>query len=345
MTAGVPPLRLRSAATALPGPAVDNQELGTRLGLDAEWIDLFIGTRTRHFAVDLADGERRCDLADLATEAGRAALHRARLTPGEVDFVVLATATPDALMPTTATTAAERLGVSGVPVYQIQSGCSGAVQALSLAGALVRTGAANGLVLAGDVSAKHLDLRQDFRRLPRAELVNYVLFGDGLGAAVVTGGPGGPGATFTRLGHRPVRPGLPPGQRVEWFGAADRHEGRPAVAEDYKAVEQLVPAIAEETCRELLDGLGWRADAVRHLLPPQLGGRMTARIANRLRTALGLDAAVEVSCVARTGNTGNALVLGQLEELLDRSGPGDRALGVCVEASGWIAGGFALVAD
>ncbi|MFD9125598.1 hypothetical protein [Kitasatospora sp. NPDC059571] len=234
-----------------------------------------------------------------------------------------------------------------MPVYQIQSGCSGTVQALALAESLLGAAAAAGvrrpagLVLAGDVSAKHLDQRRDFRTLPRAELVNYVLFGDGAGAAVVDLAPGG-GAAFARLGHRPARPGLPPGQRVEWFGAADRGDDRPAVAEDYKAVEQLVPELAESACRELLDGLGWPAASVHHLLPPQLGGRMTERIAARLRRELGLAGAAEVSCVARTGNTGNALVLGQLEELLAQAGPGERAVGVCVEASGWITGGFAL---
>ncbi|MFD9130087.1 3-oxoacyl-ACP synthase, partial [Kitasatospora sp. NPDC059571] len=102
MSAAPARMRLAAAATALPGPPVGNAELGARLGLAPDWIDLFIGTRTRHFAVDLADGTVRYGLADLAQEAGRTALARAGLGPGGVDFLVLATATPDARLAATA---------------------------------------------------------------------------------------------------------------------------------------------------------------------------------------------------------------------------------------------------
>lgn len=349
-SAAGPRMRLAAVATALPGPPVGNEELGARLGLPSDWMDLFIGTRSRHFVTDLADGRVRQSLGDLCAEAARGALVRSGTDPRALDFVVLATATPDALMPTTAAVVADRLGAVGVPVYQIQSGCSGTVQALALAEALLAAASgpdgrpAAGLVLAGDVSAKHLDLAQDFRSLDRAALVNYVLFGDGAGAAVVTRGSG-TGVGFARVGQRPVRPGLPPGQRLEWFGPADRDSPRPAVAEDYKAVERLVPELAEQACRELLAELDWSPESVGFLLPPQLGGRMTAGIAARLRRGLDLGGSKEVSCVAWTGNTGNALVLSQLEELLTVLGPGDRAVGVCVEASAWIAGGFALESD
>ncbi|MDJ0341807.1 3-oxoacyl-ACP synthase III family protein [Streptomyces sp. H10-C2] len=353
-----PGMHLLAAATALPGPAIGNEVLAGRLGLSAEWVEMFIGTRTRHFAVDLGGGVG-CLLADLCEQAAVRCLERAGLTVRDLAFVVLATATPDALMPTTAAVVADRLGGVGIPVYQLQSGCSGAVQAFTLAEALLAREPARpgresgegkgpgpyGLVLGGDVCAKHLDLQQDFRRMPPAQLVNYVIFGDGAGAAVVSAAPAPGSAAFLGLGHRLALPGQPPGQHVEWYGAADRDSALPPVSEDYKAVECLVPELAQQVCAELLDALGWSPQDLGYLLPPQLGGLMTRRITAALRSGLGVEKAVEISCVADTGNTGNALVLSQLEQLLPLLTPGARALCACVESSRWISAGFALEAS
>jgi 3-oxoacyl-[acyl-carrier-protein] synthase-3 len=112
------------------------------------------------------------------------------------------------------------------------------------------------------------------------------------------------------------------------------------VAEDYKAVEQLVPTLAAEIVWEMIDDLGWDAGRLDFLLPPQLSGRMTARIVE----GLGLPGAKEISCVADTGNTGNALPFFQLERLADVIAPGQRALAAAVESSKWIKAGFALEA-
>ncbi|WP_042428648.1 3-oxoacyl-ACP synthase III family protein [Streptacidiphilus anmyonensis] len=327
---------LRSAAAALPGPPVDNAALGARIGLPAEWIDRFVGTRARHFA------KGRTDLAGLCERAARDALGRAGVAARELDFVVLATATPDALMPTTAAVVADRIGAGDAPVYQLQSGCSGTVQALALARALLADGAGLGLVLGGDVAAKHLDLDQDFRSMRPAQLVNYVVFGDGAGAAVVSADRAPGAARCAAVGHRPVLPGVAPGQRLEWYGAAERDSQLPPATEDYAAVEQRVPELAEQAAKEQLATLGWTGEQLDHLLPPQLGGRMTTAITARLRAALGAERAAELSCVADTGNTGNALLLQQLALLLPLLREGERTLAVCVESSRWITGTLAL---
>jgi 3-oxoacyl-[acyl-carrier-protein] synthase-3 len=327
---------LRSATAALPGPPVDNAELAARIGLSAEWVDRFVGTRARHFA------KGRTDLAGLCERAGRDALGRAGLAARELDFVVLATATPDALMPTTAAVVADRIGAADAPVYQLQSGCSGTVQALALARALIADGARHGLVLGGDVAAKHLDLDQDFRSMRPAQLVNYVVFGDGAGAAVVSAEPAPGAARCAAVRHRPVLPGVEPGQRLEWYGAAERDSDVPPATEDYAAVERRVPELAEQAAKEQLAALGWTGAQLDHLLPPQLGGRMTAAITTRLRAALDAERALELSPVADTGNTGNALLLQQLALLLPVLRAGERALAVCVESSHWITGTLAL---
>lgn len=336
-------IRILSAASALPGEPVDNAALAQRFGMDhlwEQWVDAFIGTRTRHLAVDLASGKITATLADLAETAARRALAAAGVQPSDIDVMVMGTATPDLLMPTTVNMVADRLGIDGIATFQLQSGCSGAVGALDVARQLmVASGRPRtALVLGGDVCAKHFDLKASLKGLPPAELVNVLLFGDGAGAAVLSTEPR-PGSTALRhLVNRLTGLGREPGQIVEWFGMADRDSDRSAVREDYKAIEESVPVMAVEVLGTLLDDLGWAPGDVDYLLPPQLSGRMTRKIVERL----GLPGAEEISCVTETGNTGNALPFIQLERTLPEMATGDRAVAIAIESSKWIRAAFAL---
>ncbi|MDS1270911.1 3-oxoacyl-ACP synthase III family protein [Lipingzhangella sp. LS1_29] len=332
---------IAAVGTALPGPAVGNAQLENTIGASAQWIEMFIGTRTRHFAVDIETGEQHTTLTDLAERAAFAALSQARTDPRTIDFVVLATASPDELMPATVNQVADRLGLDQIPTYQLQSGCAGAVQALDLACMLLqRPGHRTGLVIGGDVCAKHLLLDRDFTRLPSHELVNYVLFGDGAGAVVVTDDERASGMCLRMVLNRFTGQGRAPGQIIRWFGAASGDGPAPAAEEDYKAIETRVPSLATETLWELADEVDWKADELDFVLPPQLSGRMTGLITEHL----GVPHAREISCVADTGNNGNALPFFQLEQLANVIAPDERAVAITVESSKWLKGGFAVEA-
>jgi 3-oxoacyl-[acyl-carrier-protein] synthase-3 len=253
--------------------------------------------------------------------------------------MVMGTSSPDRLMPTTVNVVADLLGIDRVPTYQLQSGCTGAYQALDVAVAMLRTGRhRTALVLGGDTFAKHFDITVDAQALPPAELINGLLFGDGAGAMVLSTAPSPGAAAIRHIFVQLVGRGRPPGQIVEWFGRGDRDSDRPPVVEDYKAIEESVPALAVDALDELLDELDWKATEVDYVLPPQLSGRMTARITERL----DIGQAQEVSCVVDVGNTGNALPFFQLERALPRMIAGDRAVGISVESSKWIKAGFGL---
>ncbi|MEU1289781.1 3-oxoacyl-ACP synthase III family protein [Kitasatospora sp. NPDC005856] len=333
---------VHSAGTVLPGAPVDIPALARRFGLPRiweQWVDTFIGTPLRHYSVDLDSGEVRFSLADLAVTAAQRALTAAGITAAEVDLVVMGTSSPDMLMPATVNVVADRLGIDGVPGYQLQSGCAGAVQALDVARHMLGSGSfRTALVIGADSCAKHFDLTLDVSALPPEEQVNGVLFGDGAGAAVLSTEPSAEPVALRWTQVRCVGRNRPPGQTLDWFGAADRHLDRPAAVEDYQAVRDSVPPLAVATLDEVLKELDWERDELDYILPPQLSGRMTAEIHARL----DLPDAREVSCIRETGNTGNALPFFQLERLLPRMIAGDRAVGVAIESSKWIKAGFAL---
>ncbi|SDD96659.1 3-oxoacyl-ACP synthase III family protein [Actinokineospora iranica] len=327
-----------ATGAALPGDPVDNDAMARRFGTNAQWVELFVGTRTRHFAVDLETGEQTHTLADLASAAAAQAMSRAGVEAADIDFLVLGTATPDMLMPATVNLVADRLGIDQVATYQLQSGCAGAVQALDIGARLLDEDRRTGLVIGGDVCAKHLVLDRDTSATPPGELINYVLFGDGAGAAVLSADDEGAPMRLTSVLNRFTGLGRDPAQVIHWWGETGQPEGARSVAEDYKAIEERVPGMAVEVLHELLDRAGWDSSSVSFLLPPQLSGRMTQRIVKEL----AVDGATEVSCVAETGNNGNALPFLQLDALAPRLGPGHRAVAVAIESSKWLKGGFTL---
>jgi 3-oxoacyl-[acyl-carrier-protein] synthase-3 len=337
-------IRILGVGTALPGPPVDNARLAERFGMPVvwqQWMETYVGTRSRHFCRDLDTGEVRYTLTDLAESAGRRALAAADLTGDDVDAVVMSTASPDALMPATVNMVADRLGIDDVPTYQLQSGCTGAVQAMEVAGRMLRTGDCRTvLVLGGDSSAKHLDVTMDIRDVPPEVQINGLLFGDGAGAAVLSTQPAEAAPVLLGVFTRLIGRNRAPGQTVEWFSWGDRATAsqRLPVTEDFKAVEESAPKMAIEALEDLLGRVSWTRSQVDYLLPPQLSAKMTARIVE----ALGLPAADPVSRVAEIGNTGNAIPYFQLEQLLPRFAPGERAVGVSVEASKWIKAGYAV---
>ena len=82
--------------TALPSRELTNEELAPRIGLSSEWIFERTGIRSRRV---VGPGETT---STLAIPAARAALEQAGREADELDAIILATCTPDYVMPATA---------------------------------------------------------------------------------------------------------------------------------------------------------------------------------------------------------------------------------------------------
>jgi len=331
----------------LPGSPISNDQLHEAFGLNAEWIHTTIGTQTRYFAVDLGERKPTHTLADMAEGAARAALASAGVAPGDVDVIVMSTATPDHLMPATVNVVADRLGINRIPTFQVQAGCAGAIQALQLATSLLATGARNALVIGADSCRKHFTFDLQARDMRSTEMINLALFGDGAGAAVLTSRPRMKGLRIDHLFTRCEGAGRKPGQVIDWFGqqtlapqGATPRRRQPAASEDYKAIAEHVPIMAREALEELLSTTGWSSDGVDFYLPPQLAGHITERIC----TTLGLPERGRINCVAQTGNNGNALPFLQLLRLQQQAVAGNRSLLMAIESSKWLKTGMALTA-
>lgn len=161
----------------LPEKAVSNEELSRRIETSDEWIRQRTGIRQRHIA---ADGEFT---SHLALHAARDALARAGCTAGDIDVLVLATATPDNTFPATAARVQAELGMKRGAAFDVQAVCSGFVYATSIADNMLRLGqATTALVIGAETFSRILDW---------SDRSTCVLFGDGAGAVVLRAAGGG----------------------------------------------------------------------------------------------------------------------------------------------------------
>jgi 3-oxoacyl-[acyl-carrier-protein] synthase-3 len=148
-----------------------NQDLARIVDTSDEWISDRTGIKTRHIA---ADGEMT---SDLGIAAARAALDHAGIDPQSLDFIILATSTPDNTFPSTATTIQAGLGLTHGFAFDVQAVCSGFAYALATADNFIRAGQGKrGLVIGAETFSRILDWE---------DRGTCVLFGDGAGAVVL----------------------------------------------------------------------------------------------------------------------------------------------------------------
>ncbi|GGG92959.1 MAG TPA: 3-oxoacyl-ACP synthase [Oceanicaulis sp.] len=177
--------RIAGIGTYLPEHVMLNADMARFVETSDEWIRERTGISQRHIA---ADGEFT---SDLATHASRAALAHAGMDAGEIDLIVLATATPDLTFPATATMVQEKLGIRQGAAFDIQAVCSGFLYALATADNFIKTGQAkNALVIGAETFSRILDW---------TDRTTCVLFGDGAGAMVLSSATEGEGLIKTHL--------------------------------------------------------------------------------------------------------------------------------------------------
>ena len=165
----------------LPKKILTNDDLARMVDTSDEWIQQRTGIRERHIA---AEGELT---SDLAVNAARVALASAGLASGDIDMIVMATATPDNTFPAAAVTVQEKLGITRGAAFDVQAVCSGFIYGLATADAMLRTGhAERALVIGAETFSRILDW---------TDRSTCVLFGDGAGAVVLgqSDQPGGRG--------------------------------------------------------------------------------------------------------------------------------------------------------
>jgi len=279
-------IQIVGTGSYVPEAVVTNADLAS-LGFDDQWIIQRTGIRQRRHAPE------EMATSDMAIEAARRAIDVAGVDPGQIDLVLLATLSPDHLMPATACRVQDALGLCA-PAVDLSAACAGFMYALITASQFVGTGCSRlALVVGADCNSRVVD---------PTDRKTYPLFGDGAGAVLLGPGKSDQGLLAYTLGadgsgqellYRPRG-----GSRIPFEGqnhADAKHfmqmEGRP--------IFRWAVRMIEETSREVIAAAGLEVDDIDLWLLHQANRRILDAAAENL----GVDAHKLAVHVDRYGNT------------------------------------------
>ena len=283
--------RITGTGSYLPPRRLTNADLVAELGqrgieTSDEWIVERTGIRARHFAApDMAS-------SDLGLEAARNALAAAGLLPTDLDLIIVATSTPDMVFPSVACILQNKLGANGCAAFDVQAVCSGFIYALTVADAMLKSGAAQrALVIGAEIFSRILDFN---------DRTTCVLFGDGAGAVVMEASDQ-PGILATDIHADGAYSDI-----LCVPGHVDNGQiaGSPLLRMNGQAVFKLAVQVLEQTAQTTLQKAGVTPDQVDWLLPHQANIRIMQGTAKKL----GLPMEKVVLTVQEHGNTSAASI-------------------------------------
>ena len=265
--------RIVSIGAARPTTIYTAGDLGAPFGKDAAWVEARTGIQCLH---RLAPDET---IEDLAVIAGERALAKAKAV-GTVDLVITASCSR---MLAHGRTIAARLA-PGVATYEINSACSGFSYALAAAGAFIRTGSAQVVLV---VAAEQMS-----RLIDPTDLGTSIIFGDGAGAAVVAASPDAAQIGPVVFGSDGANAAM-----IECDESGILHmQGRSV----FRWAVDTVPIIVEQAC----DRAGVAVSDIEVFVPHQANRRITEAVTRKL----DLDHAIIATDVTTAGNTSAASI-------------------------------------
>ena len=283
--------RITGTGSYLPPRRLSNADLAAELatqGIETsdDWIVERTGIRARHFAAPEVSS------SDLGLEAARRALKAAGVQAQDIDLIIVATSTPDMVFPSTACILQDKLGANGCPAFDVQAVCSGFIYALSIADAMIKTGAANkALVIGAEVFSRILNFK---------DRTTCVLFGDGAGAVVLEASDT-PGILASDLHADGKHVGI---LCVPGHVSGGNVLGQPLLQMDGQAVFKLAVGVLDEAARATLDKAGKTAADIDWLIPHQANLRIMQSSARKLK--LPMDKVIVT--VDQHGNTSAASI-------------------------------------
>ena len=285
----------------VPERVLTNADLERMVGTTNEWIVERSGIRERRI---VADDESTCSMA---AAAGRAALARARVSATDLDVIVIATTTPDYLLPTAAAVVQHELGATNAGIFDLGAACAGFIYGLAVARGLIAAASARRILVVGaETISRYVDW---------TDRSTCVLFGDGAGAVVVEASAEGPGIASAVLRGDGGKSEL---LTVKGGGSKhpptlesvrDKlHHIRMQGSEVFKVAVPSMAAAAEEAIAQA----GLRLRDIDLLVPHQANLRIIEAVAKRLR----LDASRVFTNIEHYGNTSAASIPIALSEAI-----------------------------
>ena len=298
--------RMVALGAHVPQRVLTNADLETMVDTTDEWIVSRTGIRERRIA------EPDQSTADLATLAALDILRNAGLAAEDLDVLIIPTATPEYLFPSTAAVVQDRIGATNAAAFDLLAACSGFVYGLAQACALVESGLAKNVMVIG---AETLSRIADY-----TDRSTCVLFGDGAGGALIQASDDDSLSGF--LGFELGTDGSGGKDLVLAVGGSRNPPHMPFAREDAflkmngPSVYKFATRVIADSASRLLEAIEVSIDEIDLFVPHQANTRIIDHAVDKL----GIDPSKVVVNVDRYGNTSSASVPLALAEARNKVG-------------------------
>ncbi len=260
----------------LPEKVVTNDDISDLVDTDHNWIIERTGIEQRHIATTESG-------TDLACAAAEEALRDSGANKDEIGLVLVATATPDDIVPITAAQVKRRMGLENAVAFDLNAACTGFMYALWTAEALMKNGAMPGANTVAIGKALVIGVERLSRITNWQERTSCILFGDGAGAAVLENQPRERGILATYVKNYDDHKGvLTCGKEYRGIPFWEDEEKTQLLALRGKAVFRFAVNSIEEVTDEVLKMAGLTLDDIDWFVPHQANGRIMEAAAQKM---------------------------------------------------------------
>ena len=263
--------KISQVAHYVPDQVIHNDDLARIMDTSDGWISSRTGIRKRHIARDQ-------QTSDLATKVATSLLEKSQISAEAIDFIIVATITPDSNMPSTATKVQAAIGAHQAFAYDLSAACSGFVFALSTAEKMIASGRyQKGIVIGAEILSKTVDW---------SDRTTAVLFGDGAGGVLLER-DSSPHFLAESLHSDGIR-----GQSLTSGGIglhspfSDQQENDPFLKMDGRAIFEFAIRDVTKSISKLISDQGLQSEDIDFYLMHQANYRILDKMAQKLGVSI-----------------------------------------------------------
>ena len=263
--------KISQVAHYVPDQVIHNDDLARIMDTSDDWISSRTGIRKRHIARDQ-------QTSDLATKVATSLLEKSQISAEAIDFIIVATITPDSNMPSTATKVQAAIGAHQAFAYDLSAACSGFVFALSTAEKMIASGRyQKGIVIGAEILSKTVDW---------SDRTTAVLFGDGAGGVLLER-DSSPHFLAESLHSDGIR-----GQSLTSGGIglhspfSDQQENEPFLKMDGRAIFEFAIRYVTKSISKLISDQGLQSEDIDLYLMHQANYRILDKMAQKLGVSI-----------------------------------------------------------
>lgn len=260
-------------------------------GKRAKAVSKLLQHHSRFLATDVYSGELKICNTDMALKASQNAIREANIDSNEIDLIIYSTATPDYIVPPCFVLLQEKLKIKKCIGFDLRSGCAGFGTALTIAETYINSGKANKALVVGVdlLSTRFTHYKKITEDMPLKVLFNYMFFGDGAGAVILSKAEESESCGFYYSEMESNSAEIPYGSIIEAGGSNNPYPGKEAICEQWPIYQvanlsdECLPKILISSINHYIENSKYNLNQIDKFIMPVESEKIKQKVLNEFK--------------------------------------------------------------